>query len=1108
VGSGVTALANGNYVVASPHWFGDTGAVTLGNGATGTTVGAVSAANSLVGSISGDLVGEFGVAALSNGNYVVSSPHWNNSAVGTVAVGAVTWGDGTKGVAGIVSADNSLVGSSPNDEVGFRHVTLPNGNYVVESLLWNQQAGALTWGNGTTGVSGTVSTTNSFTNVGSVDGGIFVLPNSDYIFWNGSGGTSNSSTWFDGSSGMTLDGQNKSDPQNTFTGGFLGDIHPLPSGNLFVAGTTVATTDPNDLTYALGEGQTITVAPSFLTRALDAGTYVTLQSNDDITIDSPITETPTGNPGSLTLEAGRSILINAGVNTAGGNLSLIANDTVADGVINSERDPGNADITMTSGATLETGSGSLLVDLEQSTDKTNNGRGTVTLLGINASTFTLAPGSTLDVSIKGTTPGDGVAAGTYTQINASGSIDLNNAMLQVVTSTAFDAGTTFKIVQSGSGVTGTFDGLPEGSRVAATNGSEFTISYQGDGGDAVVLTALGAAPAVTGVSPATGPTTGGTLVTITGTSFTGATAVDFGTTAATNVTVVSSTEMTADSPAGAGVVDVTVTTPAGKSATSTFDQFTYVAVPTVTGVSPNSGPPAGGTVVTIIGTNLLDATAVDFGTTAVTSFSGDTAGQIIVLSPPGTGTVDVNVVTPAGTSATSSADQYRYVSPASPTNLSAVSGNGTFEETATLTATLTASGVPVAGGTVTFTLSEGGTIQTVGTATTDADGVATLTGVSLAGFNAGTYPGAVGASFAGNPTYAGSSASGTLVVSATPQPAVTGVSPVTGPTKGGAQVTITGANLAGATAVNFGSTPVTSFLSDTATQITLLSPAGTGTVDATVTTAAGTSAISSADQYRYVPPRALPTSLSAVSGSGTIGGTATLTSTLTASAVPLAGRTVTFTLTEGGTVVTLGTATTDANGVATLTGVSLAGLPAGSYLGAVGASFAGDSTYAGSGASGTLIVKALPTPSPTPMTTPTKTLFIVGEQPLFRRKTTKKGKPIGNPVLTGFVFDFSDALNPSSATSNTNYQVDTVATKRVKKQTRRILHPITSFSVAYSAANDSVTLTFAGKQTFRTWGQITVVGGTPTGVTGMSGAALSGRTDFTISSGGRNIVAQ
>ena len=127
-------------------------------------------------------------------------------------------------------------------------------------------------------------------------------------------------------------------------------------------------------------------------------------------------------------------MINAGINTAGGNLSLIANDSVADGVVNSERDPGDADITMTSGATLDTGSGSLVVDLEQSTDKTNNGRGSVTLLGVDASAFTLRRAARSGVLITGTTPGDGVVAGTYSQLVVSGSINLNNATLQVTTS--------------------------------------------------------------------------------------------------------------------------------------------------------------------------------------------------------------------------------------------------------------------------------------------------------------------------------------------------------------------------------------------------------------------------------------------------------------------------------------------------------------------------------------------------------------------------------------------------------------------------------------------------------------------------------------------------
>ena len=99
------------------------------------------------------------------------------------------------------------------------------------------------------------------------------------------------------------------------------------------------------------------------------------------------------------------------------------------------------------------------------------------------------------------------------------------------------------------------------------------------------------------------------------------------------------------------------------------------------------------------------------------------------------------------------------------TNLSAVAGSGTYGGTATLTATLTTGGAPLAGKTITFTLAVGANATTVGTATTGANGVATLDGVSPAGFNAGTAAGAVGAVFAGDATDVGSTASGSLTVS-------------------------------------------------------------------------------------------------------------------------------------------------------------------------------------------------------------------------------------------------------------------------------------------------------------------------------------------------------
>ncbi|MDQ3856936.1 MAG: hypothetical protein M3327_00565 [Actinomycetota bacterium] len=96
-----------------------------------------------------------------------------------------------------------------------------------------------------------------------------------------------------------------------------------------------------------------------------------------------------------------------------------------------------------------------------------------------------------------------------------------------------------------------------------------------------------------------------------------------------------------------------------------------------------------------------------------------------------------------------------------------------------------------------------------------------------------------------------------------------------------------------------------------------------------------------------------PTAISQVSGSGTYGGTATLTATLKWGTSPVAGRTVAFTL--GGASV--GSAQTDSNGVATLSGVSLGGRNAGSYTNAVGASFAGDSAYLASSGQGALGVE-------------------------------------------------------------------------------------------------------------------------------------------------------
>ena len=233
-----TPLANGNYVVANPFWNHSSGAVTWGNGAGGTT-GLVSAANSLVGGF-GDSIGFFGTIPLPNGNYVVGSPDFNSGA------GAVTWGNGLRGTVGFVSAANSLVGK-PGDTGGLGVFVLPNGNYLVDDSLWNGGAGAVTWGNGAIGTSGIVSAVNSLVGARSTDANqddgdqvgsnVFILPNGNYVLdsfnWNKDMGAV---TWGDGSRGLI--GQVSSN--NSLVGSRPGDLVGATAGiGAFGVGLTV-----------------------------------------------------------------------------------------------------------------------------------------------------------------------------------------------------------------------------------------------------------------------------------------------------------------------------------------------------------------------------------------------------------------------------------------------------------------------------------------------------------------------------------------------------------------------------------------------------------------------------------------------------------------------------------------------------------------------------------------------------------------------------------------------------------------------------------------------------------------------------------------------------
>ena len=342
---------------------------------------------------------------------------------------------------------------------------------------------------------------------------------------------------------------------------------------------------------------------------------------------------------------------------------------------------------------------------------------------------------------------------------------------------------------------------------------------------------------VTRVTPAAGPATGGTTVTITGNGFTGATGVRFGAVAAKSFTIASTTTITAVSPAaGAGTVDVTVVNGGGASATAASDQFAFVAVPSVTAVSPKSGSPAGGMEVTITGLHLGGATRVSFGGAAA-AFSVNSDTSITATSPyrGETGAVDVSVTSPGGTSTRTTADRFSYtvsrpvVAAVSPSSGPVAGGSDvTIAGSSLSNATeVDFGGVPAA-----FTINDDSSITAVSPFA--SPGTVDVTVVS--------YGLRSTVSTADRFTYA-----------ATP-PVVTGGGPGTGPETGGELVLITGMNLLNTVSVAFGDVSVPFAVIDDGTVIAA-SPAGSdGTVDVTVTTDVGTSAMGAADQFTIVPP--------------------------------------------------------------------------------------------------------------------------------------------------------------------------------------------------------------------------------------------------------------
>ena len=376
---------------------------------------------------------------------------------------------------------------------------------------------------------------------------------------------------------------------------------------------------------------------------------------------------------------------------------------------------------------------------------------------------------------------------------------------------------------------------------------------------AIGFTYLGPPPAVTGVSPISGSISGGTAVTITGTGFAAGATVTIGGNTATGVTVVNSTSITATTPAHtAGAVGVTVTNADSQSGTAA-NAFTYVAsAPSVATVAPVSGSIAGGTAVTITGTNFAAGAAVTIGGVSATGISVVNATTITATTPAhAAGAVNVTVTNPDTQSATLT-NGFTYLAPAPVVTTVAPTSGSTGGGTA-----ITISGTNfLAGASVTV----GGTAATTVTVVNSS----TITATTPA--HAG---GAVGVTVTNPDTQSATLASSfTFVV---PPPTVTGVSPASGSTTGGTAVTITGTGFAAGATVTIGGNPATGVTVVNSTSITATTPAhAAGAVGVTVTNADSQSG-TAATAFTYVAPA--PTVASVAPASGSIDGATGITIT-------------------------------------------------------------------------------------------------------------------------------------------------------------------------------------------------------------------------------------
>ncbi len=283
-----------------------------------------------------------------------------------------------------------------------------------------------------------------------------------------------------------------------------------------------------------------------------------------------------------------------------------------------------------------------------------------------------------------------------------------------------------------------------------------------------------------------------------------------------------------EGPVTNGAATITVSNSGDvNTANNTTAAVDTAPAPAATGLTPTSGTPAGGTAITVTGTN-LEGGWVSIGASADTESWCDDTTCLAETPAGGPGAAAVEVTTPTGTA---SAGGFTYTNSVAdlPPTVSLVS-----PASGTAGSPVTVYGTYLTGGTIDF-----GSVAGVDpSCSADSCTVAAPPG-------SGTVPVTVTTPYGTSPVSV--NAEFLYQAAAVPAPVVSGISPSAGPTTGGTAVTVSGSNLTGGS-VTFGSAAATK-ASCTASSCTATAPAGTGSVNVTVTTPGGTA--TAAQQFTY-----------------------------------------------------------------------------------------------------------------------------------------------------------------------------------------------------------------------------------------------------------------